>query len=110
MMDPLPNCLSIWLTAICTARSFSEPVASLSGAIEIQGSYADVHIAWPAGFRAPLLVQARDGQVTWTLPEKPDSETTNGVTELRAFSNETGKSGIKVVTVHGDVQVDPAGR
>jgi len=87
-----------------------EPVASLSGAIEIQGSYADVHIAWPAGFRAPLLVQARDGQVTWTLPEKPDSETTNGVTELRAFSNETGKSGIKVVTVHGDVQVDPAGR
>ena len=87
-----------------------EPVASLSGAVEVQGSYADVRIAWPAGFRAPLLVQARDGQVTWTLPEKPDSETTNGVTELRAFSDETGKAGLKVVTVHGDVRVDPAGR
>ncbi|MHB8054101.1 MAG: DUF4097 family beta strand repeat-containing protein [Candidatus Aminicenantales bacterium] len=87
-----------------------EPDASLAGAVDVQGTYADVRLIWPAGFRTPVIVQTRDGRITWNLPERPDLETTNGISETRAFTGETGKPGIKVATTHGDVQVDPSGR
>ena len=45
-----------------------------------------------------------------TWPRRPDSQKSNGITELKAFSGETGKPVIKIDTTHGDVQVDPAGK
>jgi len=87
-----------------------EPDSSLSGAVDVQGTYVDVRMIWPAGFRAPLIVQTRDGRIGWNLPERPDSETSDGISETRAFTGETGKPGIKVFTTHGDVQIDAAGR
>ena len=87
-----------------------EPDPALSGPVDVQGNYLDVRILWPEGFRTPFEARARDGRIVWNLPETPDSQKSNGITELTVFSEETGKPAIKIDTAHGDVQVDPAGR
>jgi hypothetical protein len=87
-----------------------EPDPALSGSVDVQGNYLDVQMLWPAGFRAPFEARTRDGRIFWNLPEGPDLQKSNGITELKAFSRETGKPAIKIETSHGDVQVDAAGR
>jgi hypothetical protein len=87
-----------------------EPIGPLTGGIDVQGTYAGVRIAWPAGLRVPFEGRARDGRIVWNLDERPDLETSNGSTETRAFSKETGKPGLLIVTTHGDIKVEPAAR
>ncbi|MBN1938293.1 MAG: hypothetical protein JW843_01810 [Candidatus Aminicenantes bacterium] len=86
------------------------PAPVLSGGIGVQGEYADVRLVWPAGFRAPFEARTRNGRIIWSLEEKPDSETSNGTTEVLAFSAETGKPKVAIATSHGDIRVDAAGR
>ena len=87
-----------------------EPEASLTGPVDVQGDYTDVRLLWPAGFRAPFQARIRDGRMIWNLPDPLDSEKSNGVTEVRAFSGAAGNPGVTIETAHGDVQVDAAGR
>jgi len=87
-----------------------EPIGSLTGAVDVQGTYAGVRIAWPDGLRTPFEGRTRDGRIIWNLNERPDLETSNGSTETRAFSQETGKPGLLIVTTHGDIKVEPAVR
>jgi hypothetical protein len=87
-----------------------EPAASLAGAVGVQGEYADVRIVWPAGFRVPFEGRTRSGRIAWNLVERPDSETSNGTTEVLAFSTERGKPKVAIATTHGDIRVDPSGR
>lgn len=91
-------------------RLILDPLPSLSGPVDVQGSYADVRLDWPSSLRAPLFVRTQNGRISWELAGKPDSETTNGVTELRAFTVEMGKPGITIATIHGDVAIGPSGR
>jgi len=87
-----------------------EPAAALSGPVDVQGEYVDVLLSWPAGFRAPFEGRTRNGRILWNLADKPDSETSNGTTELFAYSSATGKPKVKIATAHADIRVEPAGR
>ncbi len=87
-----------------------EPAPTLSGKIGVQGEYADVRLVWPDGFQTPFEARTRNGRIVWNLARKPDSETSNGSTEIRAFTSETGKPKIEIATVHGDIRVEAAGR
>ncbi len=87
-----------------------EPTPALGGNVNVQGSYVDVRFVWPDGFRAPFEGRTRNGRIVWNLETKPDSETSNGTTEVLAFTTETGKPKIAIVTSHGDIRVEAAGR
>jgi hypothetical protein len=87
-----------------------EPSGPLTGGVDVQGTYAGVRVAWPDGLRTPFEGRTRDGRIIWNLGERPDLETSNGSTETRAFSQESGKPGLLIVTTHGDIRVEPGAR
>ena len=106
----LSGCVGKISVFLSHGRLNLEPDPALSGPVDVQGDYADIRLLWPVGFRAPFEARIRDGRIIWNLPEGPDSKKSNGLTEIRAFSLETGRPAIKIDTAHGDVTVDPAGR
>jgi DUF4097 and DUF4098 domain-containing protein YvlB len=90
------------------ARLLLEP-ETITGPIDVQGSYADVAIRWPAGARHPFEAETRQGTIHWDLGERPSVETSNGVSVTKAFLEATDKPAVKIATSYGDIRVGGPG-
>ncbi len=83
---------------------------SIIGPLEVQGSYANIRLAWPRGSRYPLEAETRSGDINWHLPEKPSVEKTNGTSVTKAFLDESGKPTIRLSTTYGDIRIEESPR
>jgi DUF4097 and DUF4098 domain-containing protein YvlB len=83
---------------------------SITGPMEVQASYSNIRLAWPKGGRYPFEAEARSGNITWGLAEKPSMEKTNGTSTTKAFLEESGKPSIKLSTTYGDIRVEESTR
>jgi hypothetical protein len=86
-----------------------EPEA-VTGPIDVQGSYADVTLLWPAGARHPFEAETRQGAIHWGLADRPAVETSNGTSVTKAFLEETGRPAVKITTSYGDIRVESSPR
>lgn len=82
-----------------------EPL-DLSGPIDVEATYTDIVLSWPAGRRAPFEGKSLGGQVVWNLPDAPDVNESNGESLVKAFQSEAGRPGIRLSTSHGDIRVE----
>jgi hypothetical protein len=79
---------------------------SLTGPVDVQASYANIHLVWPVGGKFPFEGQAKSGTIKWQLSEKPALEETNGLSVTKAFLDEKNKPSIKLSTSYGDIRVE----
>ncbi len=82
-----------------------EPL-ELSGQIDVEATYTEILLSWPAGGRAPFEGMSRGGRVFWNLPERPDVNESNGQSLVKAFQSETGRPGVRLSTSYGDIRVE----
>jgi len=79
--------------------------SSLSFPLEVMGRYGDITLFWPAGEANPLEASTTGGDVDWKLTARPDVETKNGTSILKAFLKETGKPSIRLTTSYGTIRI-----
>lgn len=82
-----------------------EPL-DLSGPVDVEATYTDIVLTWPAGRRAPFEGISNGGRVAWNLPDAPEVNESNGRSLVRAFQNEAGQPGVRLSTSHGDIRVE----
>lgn len=80
--------------------------AALDAAIEVRNAYGAIRFVWPKGARLPFEGRSKGGSVKWLLAERPDIETSNGESLLKAFSADTGGPAVTLSTSYADIVVE----
>jgi hypothetical protein len=74
--------------------------------LEIRGSHADIKFFWPESGTYPIVIQAKQGQILWKLDSAVSSQKDNGLSVVKAFTDESGKPSIFLSTEYGTVSVE----
>jgi DUF4097 and DUF4098 domain-containing protein YvlB len=82
----------------------------LKRGMDVRNEYGRIDMVWPAGETARLEAQSKGGSVAWGLSAKPDIEQTNGVSLVKAFTENAGAPLIFLSTQYDDVRIEEAGR
>ncbi|MBS3818003.1 DUF4097 family beta strand repeat protein [bacterium] len=77
----------------------------LTHPISAKGNYADITFNWPGKEKYPFEAQAEKGNLDWNLSAKLSYKKKNGVTLVKAFSEEKGKPSISLTTRYGTIKV-----
>lgn len=75
----------------------------LTHGIEASGDYTDIDFHWPEG-RYPIEAQSSGGKVLWNLPFEPAQKKTNGLSLVKAFSDEPTPA-ISLSTRYGKITI-----
>jgi len=78
----------------------------LTHMLDVKGSHADIKLFWPLEGKYPIDIQAKQGQIMWKLDEDVSSRKDNGLTEIKAFVEETGKPAIFISTEYGTIWIE----
>jgi formylmethanofuran dehydrogenase subunit D len=83
---------------------------AITSAIDVKNVYGTVRFFWPKGARFPFVGRSKGGEVKWGLAERPDVETTNGESLVKAFAGAAEGPSVTLSTSYGDVVVEEAER
>lgn len=78
----------------------------LTHSIEVKGQYADIIFYWPSGGKYPFEAQAKSGDIKWKLPFELSSQEENGVSTIKAFTQEKEKPSIFLSTSYGTIRIE----
>jgi DUF4097 and DUF4098 domain-containing protein YvlB len=83
--------------------------AAIASAVDVKNVYGTVRFVWPRGIRLPFEGRSKGGDVKWGLAERPDLETSNGETLVKAFTGAAEAPAVTLSTSYGDIVVEDAG-
>jgi hypothetical protein len=78
----------------------------LTHPLDIKGSYADIKFFWPESGKYPIDIQAKEGHIMWKLDAEVSYQKDNGLSEVKAFGEESGKPSIFLSTDYGTIWVE----
>jgi hypothetical protein len=77
---------------------------SLLHPLAVKGRTCSVTLEWPDGDPVPIEAQARNGDIIWEMPEKPEVDISNGISVLKAFSGRPGPA-VRIATTYADILI-----
>ncbi len=81
---------------------------AITSAIDVKNLYGTVRFIWPGGVRVPFEGRSKGGAVRWGLAARPDVETTNGESLVKAFAGSAEGASVTLSTSYADVVVEEA--
>jgi DUF4097 and DUF4098 domain-containing protein YvlB len=78
----------------------------LTHPLDIKGSYADIKFFWPESGKYPIDIQANQGQIMWKLDADVSYQKDNGLSEIKAFVEESGNPSIFLSTDYGTIWIE----
>ncbi len=79
---------------------------AIASAIDVKNVYGAIRFIWPAGARVPFEGRSKGGAVKWGLAARPDVETTNGESLVKAFAGAAEGASVTLATSYDDVVVE----
>jgi len=83
--------------------------SQIAGDLTVKAEHSDIRLVWPAGAAHPFEAQTSHGSIRWNLETRPDTDTKNGFSLVKAFSREAGRPRVTLNTTYADISVEPAG-
>ncbi|MFQ6083977.1 MAG: hypothetical protein ACE5WD_11570 [Candidatus Aminicenantia bacterium] len=73
--------------------------------LEINATYSDIYLSWPAGKTLPLEARAKYGDIYFKITDQYSYQEEDHTTVLKAFQSETDKPKIYISTTYGDIRI-----
>ncbi len=78
----------------------------LTQPLEVRCSHVDIKFFYPENERFPLEAQAEQGEIQWKLEADIDYQKHNGLSVVKAFSEETDKPTVFLFTTYGTIWIE----
>jgi len=97
-------------SVVCHNGNITLEPRDLKQAMDVRNENGTIDLIWPSGERARLEARSKGGEVKWGLSDKPDIDETNGVSLIKAFSQNAAAPLVYLSTTYANIRIEEGGR
>jgi len=97
-------------SVVCNNGNVIVEPRTLKGGLDIRNENGKIDLVWPSGERARLEARSKGGEVKWGLTDRPDVDETNGVSLVKAFSQDATAPLVYLSTTYDNIRIEEGGR
>ncbi len=97
-------------SVVCHNGNVTLEPRELKQAMDVRNEYGTIRLVWPSGERARLEARSKGGEVKWGLTDRPDVDETNGVSLVKAFSQDATAPLVYLSTAYDNIRIEEGGR
>jgi len=97
-------------SVVCNNGNVIVEPRTLKSGLDVRNENGKIDLVWPSGERARLEARSKGGEVKWGLPDRPDVDETNGVSLVKAFSQDAAAPLVYLSTTYDNIRIQEGGR
>jgi hypothetical protein len=97
-------------SVVCRNGNVTLQPRDLRYGLDARNENGRIDLVWPAGLRARIEARAKGGSVSWGLTDRPDVDQTNGISLLKAYSEELAAPLVYLSTEYDDIRIEEGAR